>query len=69
MVLRSQLTVHKLIPLSDHLDFFELIRLCEKLDPQMVHITHTPNADVVQHYLDDQDINSSFLDTEVEEDD
>jgi len=66
---RSQLTVHKLIPLSDHLDFFELIRLCEKLDPQMVHITHTPNADVVQHYLDQRDINSRFLDTEVEEDD
>lgn len=66
---RTQLTVHKLIPLSDHLDFFELIRLCEELNPKMVHITHTPNPDVVQHYLDERGINSTFLDMEVEEDD
>ncbi len=66
---RTQLTAHKLIPLSDHLDFFELIRLCQELDPEMVHITHTPNADVVRHYLDQRDINSTFLDMEVEEDD
>ncbi len=66
---RSQLTVHKLIPLSDHLDFFELIRLCEELDPQKVHITHTPNADVVQHYLDERNIESRFLDMKIEEDD
>lgn len=66
---RTQLTVHKLIPLSDHLDFFELIRLCEKLNPEMVHITHTPNADVVRHYLDERNIESRFLDMEIEEDD
>ena len=66
---RSQLTAHKLIPLSDHLDFFELIRLCEELNPRKVHITHTPNPDVVQHYLDERNINSRFLDTEVDEDD
>lgn len=66
---RTQLTAHKLIPLSDHLDFFELIRLCEELNPKMVHITHTPNADVVRHYLDQRDIESTFLDMEVEEDD
>lgn len=66
---RSQLAVHELIPLSDHLDFFELIRLCEQLNPRMVHITHTPNPKVVQHYLDERDIASRFLDMEVEEDD
>lgn len=66
---RSQLAVDKLIPLSDHLDFFELIQLCEELNPKMVHITHTPNPDVVRHYLDEQNINSTFLDVEVEEDD
>ena len=63
---RSQLTVHKLIPLSDHLDFFELINLCSKLTPKKVHITHTPNADVVQHYLDNLNIESRFLDLETE---
>ena len=66
---RTQLTVHKLIPLSDHLDFFELIRLCEELDPKQVYVTHTPNADVVQHYLDQRDIESRFLDMEIDEDD
>lgn len=66
---RTQLTVDKLIPLSDHLDFFELINLCEQLDPQKVHITHTPNADVVQHYLDQRNIDSRFLDMPIEEDD
>lgn len=66
---RAQLTVHKLIPLSDHLDFFELIRLCESLNPQKVHITHTPNADVVRHYLGQRNIDSTFLDIETEEDD
>jgi len=66
---RAQLTAHKLIPLSDHLDFFELIRLCEELNPQKVHITHTPNADVVRHYLEQRNIDSVFLDMEAEEDD
>lgn len=66
---RSQLTVHKLIPLSDHLDFFELIGLCKKLNPQKVYITHTPNADVVQHYLDELNIKSRFLDLKTEMDD
>jgi putative mRNA 3-end processing factor len=66
---RSQLTAHKLIPLSDHLDFFELVDLCKKLNPQKVHITHTPNASVVQHYLDELNIESRFLDLETETDD
>ena len=66
---RSQLTAHKLIPLSDHLDFFELIRFCKDLSPKKVFITHTPNPDVVQHYLDDAGIKSSFLDLEAEPED
>lgn len=66
---RSQLTAHKLIPLSDHLDFFELIRLCEELNPKTVYVTHTPNADVVQHYLDERNIHSVNLDGEVVKDD
>lgn len=59
---RSQLTVDKLIPISDHLDFFELIDLCEKLQPKITYITHTPNPNVVQHYLDKRGIPSQFLD-------
>lgn len=66
---RTKLTVDKLIPLSDHLDFFELIRFCEKLNPKMVHITHTPNASVVRHYLNKLGINSRFLDSDTETDD
>jgi len=63
---RTQLTVDKLIPLSDHLDFFELIDLCKKIDPSQVYITHTPNAVVVSHYLDKAQIPSTFLDVETE---
>lgn len=66
---RSQLTVDKLIPISDHLDFFELISLCEQIQPKMTYITHTPNPDVVKHYLDQRNIPSQFLDMEGEQDD
>lgn len=62
---RSNPTANKRIALSDHLDFFELIALCEKLNPKMVHLTHTPDADVVQHYLNERNINSKFLDLEI----
>lgn len=61
---RAQLTVDKLIPISDHLDFFELITLCEQLQPKMTYITHTPNPDVVKHYLDERNIASQFLDSD-----
>jgi putative mRNA 3-end processing factor len=66
---RTQLTVDKLIPISDHLDFYELIDFCEKLSPKKVYITHTPNPDVVKHFLDERDINSTFLNLEMEADD
>ena len=61
---RTQLTADELIPLSDHLDFFELIDLCEKIHPKKVWITHTPNPKVVAHFLEKKRINSAFLDTE-----
>ncbi|MDX1638032.1 MAG: hypothetical protein R3281_08690 [Balneolaceae bacterium] len=66
---RTQLTVDRLIPLSDHLDFFELINLCKTLDPRQVLIIHTPNASVVEHYLNKHNIDSRFLDLEAETDD
>ncbi|MDZ7773746.1 MAG: hypothetical protein U5K31_13550 [Balneolaceae bacterium] len=58
---RTQLTADELIPLSDHLDFFELIRLCRELRPGKVWITHTPNPAVVQHYLKEEGIASDVL--------
>lgn len=63
---RTQLTADKLIPLSDHLDFFELIRFCENLKPGRVLVTHTPNPDVVKHYLDERNIDCGFLEMEYE---
>jgi len=66
---RSQLTVDKLIPISDHLDFFELISLCEHLQPKMTYITHTPNPNVVKHYLDERGIPSQSLYMEAEPND
>lgn len=64
---RTQLTVDKLIPLSDHLDFYKLIDFCDSLYPKKVYITHTPNPDVVKYFLDERKINSGFLNMEMEE--
>ncbi len=61
---RTQLTADELIPLSDHLDFFELIDLCEAIRPKKVWITHTPNPNVVEHFLSKKGISSGFLDME-----
>jgi putative mRNA 3-end processing factor len=58
---RTQLVVDDLVPLSDHLDFFELMDLCRRLAPRHVWITHTPEPRVLRHYLDAEDIESSFL--------
>lgn len=66
---RTQLTVDKLIPLSDHLDFFELIKFCKQLQPKKVYITHTPNPDVVKHYLDKEGISNDYLELALEEED
>ncbi|PKD43154.1 hypothetical protein [Rhodohalobacter barkolensis] len=66
---RTQLTADKLIPLSDHLDFFELISFCKQLSPKHVYVTHTPNPDVVQHYLTNEGISSSFLNVEYDSED
>ena len=63
---RTQLTADKLIPISDHLDFFELITFCKKLNPKKVYITHTPNPAVVQHYLEQEKIDSAYLEMEAE---
>lgn len=56
---RAQQTVDALIPISDHIDFFELIDLCKKLRPKHVYITHTPNPVVVQNYLSMEGISAS----------
>ena len=66
---RTQLTVDKLIPISDHLDFFELIDFCKKLNPGKVYITHTPNPAVVQYYLEQENISSTYLEMEAEPED
>lgn len=61
---RVQLGVDKLIVLSDHIDFFELLDMCEKMQPEMVYITHTPNPKVVQHFLNEKGIKSVPLNLE-----
>lgn len=65
---RTQLTVDRLIPLSDHLDFFELMKLCRRLEPKKVYITHTPNPKVLQHFLMRHRIPSTFLDAQTQTD-
>lgn len=61
---QAQMTIDKLIPLSDHIDFFSLIDLCQKLSPKMVYITHTPNPAVVGHYLYKMGVKSQPLNLE-----
>jgi putative mRNA 3-end processing factor len=58
---RSYVSANKRIALSDHLDFFELINLCKRLNPKEVYLTHTPSPDVVQHYLGNLNIDSQLL--------
>jgi putative mRNA 3-end processing factor len=49
------------IVLSDHLDFFELINLCKTHAPKKVTITHSPNPDVILHYLRNLNIDSEAV--------
>lgn len=58
---RSQLNADALIPLSDHLDFFELLRVCRELRPGRIHITHTPTPSVVEHFLRREGLEAGFL--------
>ena len=55
---QSQLTVDALIPLSDHLDFYALLEFVEQLSPKRTIVTHSPNADVVLHYLAEMGIHA-----------
>lgn len=66
---RVQLNADALIPLSDHIDFFQLLDLCKRLNPVHVYITHTPNADVVRYYLTNAGIASTDLHQEYGSDD
>lgn len=57
----KQSTADVFIPLSDHLDFFELLKVCERLNPKKVWLTHTPNPEVVQYFLTRKGIPSEYL--------
>ncbi len=48
---RQQLNVDALIPLSDHIDFYELIDWVKELRPKRTYITHSPTPEVVCHFL------------------
>ena len=58
---RIQLNVDAGFALSDHLDFFELLEVCRTLSPKKIHITHTPNPAVVEHFLEKEGLSASFL--------
>lgn len=49
---RQQLLVDALIPLSDHIDFYELIDWIRTLRPKQTYITHSPTPEVVCHVLE-----------------
>lgn len=64
---KTQLGVDAMIPLSDHIDFFELLNVCKKLSPKKIWITHTPDPKVVLHFLDHMGFNGSYLDVNRQE--
>jgi len=65
---RAQLNVDQLIPLSDHIDFFELLALCRRLAPRKIYLTHTPNPDVLLHYLRNDGLDAESLDLQANDD-
>ncbi|TNE73515.1 hypothetical protein EP331_04200 [bacterium] len=48
---RQQMIIDARIPLSDHIDFYELLRVVEQLKPKKTYITHSPNPDMVCYFL------------------
>ncbi|MDG5767683.1 hypothetical protein QA596_09420 [Balneolales bacterium ANBcel1] len=50
-----------LIPLSDHLDFFELLGLCRRIGPKNIHLTHSPNPDVAAWFLQQEGFRAGRL--------
>ncbi len=64
----SQLLTDALIPLSDHLDFFQLLDVCRKLAPRHIWLTHSPDPGVALHYLRNEGLSCSSLDKERSDD-
>jgi len=60
----SQLLADTLIPLSDHLDFFELLDVCRTLKPRHTWLTHSPDPTVALHYLQQEGFSCSSLEAE-----
>lgn len=57
----QQMNADTHIPLSDHLDFFELLSVCRNLAPKHVWLTHSPNPDVALHFLELEGISAGTL--------
>ena len=66
---RQQMIVDELIPLSDHVDFFELLALIKTLQPRHTWVTHSPNPKVILHYLRELGYSASSLDMALKEED
>jgi putative mRNA 3-end processing factor len=60
-LIRKRSSADYWITLSDHLDFFELIKVCKQISPEKVTITHSPNPEVILHYLSDLGINAEAV--------
>ena len=64
----SRLLTDSLIPLSDHLDFFQLLDVCRKLAPRHTWLTHSPDPGVALHFLRKEGLSCSSLDEERSDD-
>lgn len=58
---RAQMNIDARIPLSDHFDFFELLRFCETLRPGHTYLTHSPNTRIAEYYLTEKGFSAGRL--------
>jgi len=59
----QQMAIHKRIALSDHLDFYELISVVKKLNPAKTYITHSPNPEIMCHFLQEEGFDAEPLES------
>lgn len=64
---RAQNQLDRGFVLSDHLDFFALLEVCDQLKPRKIHITHSPTPDVVAHFLEERGHQAQFLELSMQE--
>lgn len=59
----SRLSANRRIALSDHVDFYDLMDMIATLRPRITYITHSPNPEIVCHFIQKMGLNATPFDT------